>query len=246
MEKGFNYIGFYGGILNTMTIYGPLLPYMVDEKALFTHTKSLYEMENNKSFDLLSEKEQQDKYDIVSGDIMFNGELIIINMVVVVATIIEMINRDFFYFVFLTKPEKLKYCLVLKDRALLELGFSVDEFLKYKTKSDYIKVLCQRASTMCNSGPITKIIKRMKDLTKINIDAQLTERIVELYEIRNNYIHEHKQREIDIDIFEKLVNAAFFYLKRVTRKMMEYNVMIISPDGFLNELMEDEHVPDIV
>ncbi|APB70288.1 hypothetical protein PPYC1_07965 [Paenibacillus polymyxa] len=143
-------------------------------------------------------------------------------MVAFYCTLLDSIIEEFFFCIFAKYPEKLKIFVNEEESFRTMLGFSLNDFLKYESKEEYVYQLSKKASKICNNGNIKKVFKRIERLISLDYSEIKLDAINELYTTRNKIIHENIFYKLDIDDLNKFndgVDSLLYELRDALKKL---------------------------
>lgn len=128
-------------------------------------------------------------------------------MVVLLKTYLEKIIKDFSVNVFVGKPEKMaKY--LLSDE--LQDGKVELEKILGESKSVILNELPQRATARVTKGELSKVLKRIEEISNAKIKRQTKTTLIKLNDVRTHIVHDASSDEISIeflrDSFEAIRN----------------------------------------
>lgn len=138
---------------------------------------------------------------------------------------------SFFYEVFLKKPN-LMISYIVRDKGDPSLSLSL--FIE-KDKEEILKQMARELASKATNGDISKVCKRINNVSGFSIPKDLQGRVSELQKKRNNIVHEAKMvslaREEIANSFE-IVREMLVCLARAATSM---GIEVYDPAGLLLE-----------
>lgn len=227
----FNFIQYWVMNFNSIQKYKTLLEYINDEDALRIHTNKFgYRFnDNGELFKIpLDDESRGDWHSFTKNELGSMTEFINNQIIVYMTTIIEASISNFFQCLFQKEPNRL---LLLRDTP--NLGFSLQDFLRYETKQSYISELSNRAANFYNSGNIGSVMKRIREVSGLVLEEKILKILTEISLLRNEIVHEGKKYEITLEKLDNYSNVIEEFLKALGKKLAELEIEIIDPSNFL-------------
>lgn len=113
------------------------------------------------------------------------------------------------------------------------LGFSLKEFIQYKSKEEYVSVMGERLSSKILSGKPSKVIRRLNCL--LSFEKVNTDILDDLMDKRNNIVHEGRIYELSLDELEMYYETIDSLLKTFALALKNIDISIIDDGGLLDE-----------
>ena len=131
------------------------------------------------------------------------------------------------------QPEKILRLTAEYPEYQESLGFSLKEFVKCRSKEEYVAVLSERLSTHCLSGRPSTVMKRLRCLLKFkDIDADTLD---DLLEKRNNIVHESKVYELSLEDLERYYDTVESLLMTLALALKRNHIAVADNTGLLDE-----------
>ncbi|REK71984.1 hypothetical protein [Paenibacillus paeoniae] len=224
-EVFFNFLNYSHESVLLYEKFNNLTFFLEDENAIEAHVKGVPEDQRAEMFDY-HRREFQDLMNFMRNQ-----------MIVSISTFSEVIIEDFFYCLFVTKPALINQ-LIKQEEYKTQLGFSFEEFIKQPGKDQYMNILARRAAKAHNNGSYKKIFRRIKDITKLKIDKNIEDTLVEMSEIRNKIVHENIQLVVDNLFIKRFVDAVDTMTIHLAIKLKENNVKVIDSFKYLDRFVD--------
>lgn len=221
--------------------YKTLLDFLQDEEAIRVFTAKFgYRLDNRGNLNPIpaGDPSKEHWHYYVNDNLKSNLELMNNQFVVYLATIIEACIGEFFLCIFVKYPERLHGYLKTFEEVNSNLGFSINDLLKFETKEEYLIELANRAANLFNSGKITDVLKRIRIVSGLEIETNLKNSIIEIVLIRNEIVHENKQRNFHYETLREYTDKIEDLIKTISLKLNEMEIAVVDP-GNLLELRED-------
>jgi len=221
--------------------YKTLLDFLQDEDAIREFTAKFgYRLDDSGTLNPIpaGDPSKEHWHYYVNDNLKSNLELMNNQFVVYLATIIEACIGEFFLCLFVKYPERLHGYLKTFEEINSNLGFSINDLLKFDTKEEYLVELANRAANLFNSGKITDVIKRIRIVSGLEIETNLKNSIIEIVLVRNEIVHENKQRNLHYETLKEYSDKIEDLLKTISLKLYEMDIEVTDP-GNLLELRED-------
>lgn len=159
----------------------------------------------------------------LNNDILKGQKVVNCYIIVFLCSIFEAMLEDFFYTLFRNRPELLNYC---ENKKMINIKLS--ELIQYNSKDEYITDLCKKAAYQCNTGKLSLIFKRIKELTKKEISVSNYTKCLEIIELRNLVVHENKVHEIKLKQTEEYSETFTKILRELSEIMKKLNIGLIN------------------
>lgn len=117
-------------------------------------------------------------------------------MVVVAASLVEGLTRDFFTKLFLEHPSRM-HQFIHPENAENSIGMVRFNELLTQSKDDLMSALAKRSAKRLADLPFPKAIKKMAELSDGKVDSIIQHKINEITELRNKIVHENDQSNLD-------------------------------------------------
>ncbi|NQX67322.1 hypothetical protein HQN90_14470 [Paenibacillus alba] len=236
MKAQFNFGRLWGQNFFSNLNYYRLIEYVNDEDAMkiFTNKHGLRADDKGNLIDTpLDDEHRPVIHEGIKADILYSLELLSNQMIVYISTLIENSFEEFFYCVFANDPQKIKYINTLGDGLKSQLGFSLNDFIEYPLREDYLNELSRRAAKICISGNPKAILKRVSELTKLEIGKDISTLLFELNNFRNKIVHENKHYTFANDELQKYEHMFEALLHLLAYKLIDLQIDVIDPGEFL-------------
>ena len=160
-------------------------------------------------------------------------EMIKNQVIVFLFTKYEFMIKDAIKCLLCEQPEKILRLTAEYPEYQESLGFSLKEFVKCRSKEEYVAVLSERLSTHCLSGRPSTVMKRLRCLLKFkDIDADTLD---DLLEKRNNIVHESKVYELSLEDLERYYDTVESLLMTLALALKRNHIAVADNTGLLDE-----------
>jgi len=147
-----------------------------------------------------------------SDDLLISPEMILADsvqifrrqMVVLLKTYLEKIIKDFSINVFVGKPEKMARYLLSDE---LQDGKVELEKILEGSKNVELDELPQKATTRVTKGEMSKVLKRIEEISKAKIKKQTKTTLIKLNDVRTHIVHEASSDEISDELLHESFDA---------------------------------------
>jgi len=114
-------------------------------------------------------------------------------------------------------------------------GFvKIGDILKHKTIKELKESLASRAAHNAASGKSKKkVFARVESLTKHTIQKEIKDKVIALYDKRNEIVHENKKFELGTDYIEEIYDDCIASIAELGRICVEKKVPFNDPSGLL-------------
>jgi len=173
---------------------------------------------------------ESDKY--LLGEIDIAHQVYLRQMIVLAATYLELILKDFFLSFFIAKPSRMNQVLSTTGKG--EAVVSLNELLSTETKEELVMKLAQRAAGIKGSGEPDKILRTLVNECKVKLEGPIIDNVRLLKEQRNRIVHEETQEDIDIKQVLDSFGTIEYFLYVLAEIAKNYDVPYLDDEGFLS------------
>jgi hypothetical protein len=167
------------------------------------------------------------------GEIEIAYQVYLKQMIVLAATYVELILKDFFLSFFVAKPAQMNKVLASsgKEKAMV----SLNEILNTGSKEELVMKLAERAALIKGSGEPDKILKTLISECKIKLERPLIDDLRSLKEQRNRIVHEETDEQVDIKQVLNSFGLLLYFLYVLVKVADIYGVPYLDDEGFLRD-----------
>jgi len=181
--------------------------------------------------------ELSDEY--LRGEINIAYKVYLRQMVVIAASYIELILKDFFTSLYTSKPRSMNQ--VLQPYGEKRAYVSLNEILESESKKELVQHLVDRAARRKVSNDLDKILKQLISDCGLELDRPFVEDVCSLKEKRNRIVHEETDEEISVDqVYDyfRLIQYLLYVLAKVSEQK---KVPCLDDTGFLRDFEDRLH-----
>lgn len=235
MNNQFEFEHFWSMNFQSILNYEILLDYLYDDDALRVfNNKKGYMVFDGELKQLSIDHPYREHWLDVAKDSLLSTIRIMNNQIIVyISTILESSLIDFFQCLFRKEPSKVLALNQFFDDSIADLGFSYSDFLQYNSKDDYIYEIAERAAKKCNSGKLKSILKRIKDISGLQIPESITNEMILLVKLRNEIVHEGISHDLNYDNLKKFSDELENLIRLLALKLYEFKINVVDPGDLL-------------
>lgn len=113
------------------------------------------------------------------------------------------------------------------------IGFSLKEFIKYRSKEEYVTIISERLSSRMLAGKPSKVVNRLKCI--LNFADVDTNMLDELMNKRNNIVHEGEMYKIELNELENYYETIDNLLKNLALALKNIKIKVIDQGQLLSD-----------
>lgn len=228
MSHIFDFDRYFHQSLVSSHSYDRLKAFVNDEDAIRAHIAN-----NELYFDRTERRVAQLKIEFSQTVNLYGNQ-----MVVFYCTILDSMVENFFYSIFVSKPERLKEFFASNGELKERLGFSLNNFLESESKEAYVQDLSNKAANLCTEGGPKKYIKKIKKISGSNLSEVDTEMLEELYDTRNKIVHDNQMYKFSSDDLFVYGETVSDVLGELYDKLKELDIEV--KEDFIKSVMDED------
>lgn len=217
--------------------YKDLREFCMDKDALYAHVTENRVVEglNNGEHFKSSEKNELERWLEPKTEIIHEAfETFELQIPVILSSYLEDAIVTFFTCYLINNPNQIGSYVSPLDQDQIKGFVKFDEIIKHKSIEELVAELASKAAHNAASGKSKKkVFTRLEALAKYEIDSGVKQKIIALYEKRNEIVHENRKFELGQEYIEDIYDDCIALIAELGKICRERDIPYYDPSGLL-------------
>lgn len=233
----FNLGQWHGEFFSLYIKYKDLREFCLDKDALYAHVTENRVVEgiNNDEYYKSSDKKQLERWiNPITQNVQNSFKTFELQMPVIFSSYVEDAIVTFFTCYLVNNPDRIGDFVSPLDQDHIKGFVKVSDIIRHGTIKEMIFDLAVKSAHNAVSGKSKKkVFDRLEYLVKYEIDSEVKKKIIELYEKRNEIVHENKKLELGQEYIEEIYENCIGLIIALGNICKERSIPYCDPSNLL-------------